>query len=800
MKTSVEPSVAITWAVLLVAALTSACGHGPGPAEAPSAATPDDLLIVDCLLPGQIRQLGTRVTYMTARRAVKTTALDCSVRGGEYVARDLSNEESALRVWKPLADQGDPEAQNYVGEIYERGLGSEPNLPAAAAWYARAAEQDYAPAQINLGELYERGLGVPKDVDKARDWYRRASGLGMTDVEFVSSIATDGRVVELEERLAQTALQLAQLGVRLAGAEAAASDAQRAAAQIPDLQRELARTGTEAAELERQLEAVRTDALSRSDLEQARVVELQAELAERQDATAELRDRIRALETRQAEERRQSGAEIDELAADREVSESQIRELERELAGRSTDVAALESRLEEARREALTETSSARVQLSGLEAELVMRQRESAELQTQIGELEADELAQRRDASAKITELEEGMEAKAAQIQRLQSQLEQERARAAELLQASADPVELPGPSIQIIEPVPAPATPGVEPTRAASSADERIIVGRVEAPGGLVALLVDGAEHEVNPRGIFKVTLEASVETRSVRVAAIDSQGKRAERVVRLAGTGEAPPVRQLRPLPEIDFGDYYALVIGNSDYRHLPDLKTPRNDAAVVSNLLKERFGFEVQTIYDASRYDVLSALNELRANRTEADNILIYYAGHGELDEANMRGHWLPVDAEPNSTANWISNVAVTDILNAMSARHVLVVSDSCYSGTLTRSALAQLESGLSEVARAAWQRAMVKKRSRTALTSGSLAPVLDEGGEDHSVFARAFVDALIAIDGVMEGQRLYQEIAARVTYAAERYRFDQVPQYAPIKFSGHESGDFFLVPGS
>ena len=123
--------------------------------------------------------------------------------------------------------------------------------------------------------------------------------------------------------------------------------------------------------------------------------------------------------------------------------------------------------------------------------------------------------------------------------------------------------------------------------------------------------------------------------------------------------------------------------------------------------------------------------------------------------------MRGHWLPVDAEPRSTANWISNVAITDILNAMSARHILVVSDSCYSGTLTRSALAQLQSGVSDAARLTWQRAMVKKRSRTALTSGSLAPVLDEGAGDHSVFARAFLDALIAIDSVVEGQRLYQE---------------------------------------
>ena len=94
--------------------------------------------------------------------------------------------------------------------------------------------------------------------------------------------------------------------------------------------------------------------------------------------------------------------------------------------------------------------------------------------------------------------------------------------------------------------------------------------------------------------------------------------------------------------------------------------------------------------------------------------------------------------------------------------------------------------------------AWQRAMVEKRSRTALTSGGVAPVLDAGGGEHSIFAKAFIDILGANDEVIEGQRLFQEISARVTWAAEAKRFEQLPQYAPIKFGGHESGDFFFVP--
>ena len=155
---------------------------------------------------------------------------------------------------------------------------------------------------------------------------------------------------------------------------------------------------------------------------------------------------------------------------------------------------------------------------------------------------------------------------------------------------------------------------------------------------------------------------------------------------------------------------------------------------------------------------------------------------------------------MDAEPTSTANWISNIAITDILKQMTARHVMVVADSCYSGALTRSSLARLERGLTDEARIKWVEKMVGNRSRMALTSGGLKPVLDGGGGRHSIFARAFIDALSNNGEVLEGQRLFSEISALVSWAAEAQDFDQLPQYAPIKFAGHESGDFFFVPRS
>src|SRR6185436_20527770 len=95
----------------------------------------DGLLIVDCALPAQVHQLGTAMTYLAPRRAIKTVASDCAIRGGEYVAFDRANLATSLRVWLPQAEGGDKVAQTNVGELYEKGLGTAPDYVVAARWY-----------------------------------------------------------------------------------------------------------------------------------------------------------------------------------------------------------------------------------------------------------------------------------------------------------------------------------------------------------------------------------------------------------------------------------------------------------------------------------------------------------------------------------------------------------------------------------------------------------------------------------------------------------------------------------------
>jgi predicted nucleic acid-binding Zn-ribbon protein len=162
----------------------------------------DKITIVTCLLPGQIRKLGGQFTYLTARRPIKTTASDCEIRGGEYVAFDRSDYATALKTLLPEAQAGKPTAQTYVGEIYEKGLGlAAPDYAQAAQWYRKAADQGYASAQTNLGFLYEKGLGVPKDSTAALNWYRKASGLTDDQLTFESSLEAERQAFREEINL-----------------------------------------------------------------------------------------------------------------------------------------------------------------------------------------------------------------------------------------------------------------------------------------------------------------------------------------------------------------------------------------------------------------------------------------------------------------------------------------------------------------------------------------------------------------------------------------------------------------------
>ena len=98
--------------------------------------------------------------------------------GRGWDAYNKGDYATALREWKPLAEQGDTAAQFNLGWMYGEGLGVPEDVQQAVKWYRRSADQGDAAAQYTLGLIYNQGRGVPQDFKQAVEWYRRSAEQG----------------------------------------------------------------------------------------------------------------------------------------------------------------------------------------------------------------------------------------------------------------------------------------------------------------------------------------------------------------------------------------------------------------------------------------------------------------------------------------------------------------------------------------------------------------------------------------------------------------------------------------------
>ncbi|MEZ4775985.1 MAG: SUMF1/EgtB/PvdO family nonheme iron enzyme [Bacteroidia bacterium] len=133
------------------------------------------------------------------------------------------------------------------------------------------------------------------------------------------------------------------------------------------------------------------------------------------------------------------------------------------------------------------------------------------------------------------------------------------------------------------------------------------------------------------------------------------------------------------------------HLLVIGIDRYAHFQKLNNPVSDSKGLVEVLTERYRFEpgdVRTLFDkeATREGIIDALDELTAKVTPADNLLIYFAGHGYYRKVMKIGYLIPVDARKEKFSDLISNTTIRDYISAIQAHHTLLIVDSCFSGSL------------------------------------------------------------------------------------------------------------------
>ena len=92
--------------------------------------------------------------------------------------------EKALAILKPLAEQGDSQAQVTLGIMYDYGQGVDKDPQEAMKWYLKAAEQGVPVVQHDVGVKYFQGMGVPQSYEKAAYWWEQSANAGLPDSQF----------------------------------------------------------------------------------------------------------------------------------------------------------------------------------------------------------------------------------------------------------------------------------------------------------------------------------------------------------------------------------------------------------------------------------------------------------------------------------------------------------------------------------------------------------------------------------------------------------------------------------------
>lgn len=232
---------------------------------------------------------------------------------------------------------------------------------------------------------------------------------------------------------------------------------------------------------------------------------------------------------------------------------------------------------------------------------------------------------------------------------------------------------------------------------------------------------------------------------------------------------------------------GRFFALIIGVSQYNN-PKLylENPVKDAIQVRQIFTSRYTFADSTTFlllNPTRQKIIAELYRLRKIIGPADNLLIFYAGHGFWDQEAKQGYWWAKDAAPDDPSTWLSNSDLREQIRSIKSAHTLLISDACFSGGIFRTR------GGEEMINATKDIQMLYKMpSRRAITSGTMTVV-----PDNSVFLEYFLKRLRDNkEKFISSQQLFDSFRTSVINNS-----NVVPQDGVIAETGDEGGDFIFI---
>jgi hypothetical protein len=766
-------------------------------ATAPSGAEIKDNVIVPCLLPARIRKLGG-IVYPSRRQLEQTTATKCELKGGEYTTYDRARPEAAVAFFTPLANEGDATAQTKLGEVYEY-LFDPPRYEDAVVWYRKAADQNDPTGQRRLAHLYEFGLGAPKDPLVATNLWRKAIGV---NEDFVLASTLQSAQTAADQRIAELT---AALRARNADADQLARELAASRAKVATDQSALAAAEANVAKLQHELAGANT-AGNGVDPEQVR--QLEAQIVEQQRKLQEQRYQIQTNEIAMASQQATLEASLKRAALDNQRLEQ---ELAKTNAVNDADLSRSAQQLEQRD----DEVAALKQQQQQLQVQLEEQRKKTDGIANELAAVRAGSASTSRDELARAASLEAQRQQQLAELAKseanakaLKDQLAAAQADASRLrtsLDAAVHQRKHLEAQVTRTEATLAATRIGLDSAQA-NLESLRNEASAAKAERDRLASQQSGStqemKQEIAQRDAQISTLTQQIGAKTAEVSTLQTKVSKLQ--TELAGM----PVRP-DPLPDTshltlpagtDLGKQYALVIGNNNYTNLPKLRFARNDAQRVYDELTSHYGFKGTLLFDVTAPEILRTAKELNEKLGPNDSVVIYFAGHGAPSPDGGISYWLGVDArdEPSTyTSYGVSSYTLDDWLEKFAAKHVLVVADSCYSGTGIE-AIGGIK--LKSADRVKQLEMALGGPSRTVIASGANQPVPDGGAVDGSVFTHTFVGLLGENKGILTDAEMYAHLRERMQFGATRGVISvQSPVFGRIENGGHVRGQFvFLDP--
>jgi peptidoglycan/xylan/chitin deacetylase (PgdA/CDA1 family)/tetratricopeptide (TPR) repeat protein len=247
--------------------------------------------------------------------------------------------------------------------------------------------------------------------------------------------------------------------------------------------------------------------------------------------------------------------------------------------------------------------------------------------------------------------------------------------------------------------------------------------------------------------------------------------------------------------------YRESWAVLIGIDDYAHWPKLRYAVNDAMGMKDLLINKFGFKAENVFtlfneEATRKNILKLFHDKLADpklMEENDRVFVFYAGHGatrKLPSGRDLGYVIPVDADARQYyGEAISMTNISDIAEAMPAKHMLFVMDSCYSG------LALVRGG-GTVDSQNYIQETSQRTARQMLTAGGTDQQVADGGPNgHSIFTWTLLQSLQGEGDLNKDSYITaSELAAHIGPVVSSISL-QTPAFGNLL--GSEGGDFIFV---